>query len=137
MAFDNTVIIVGNLTRDPELRYTQGSNAVAKFGLAWNRKDKNGQETTGFFDITCWADLAENVAESLTKGMRVVVYGRLDYQSWESKDGGGKRSKVEIVADEVAPSLRWATADVERKPFDQPRTTDTPPPAELPPEEPF
>jgi single-strand DNA-binding protein len=66
-----------------------------------------------FFDVTCWRDLAEHVAESVGKGNRVVVYGRLDQNTWETKDGD-KRSKVRIVADEVAASLRWATANVER-----------------------
>jgi len=110
MAFDNTVTVVGNLTRDPEIRYTPAGSAVATFGLAWNHKDKAGDELVSFFDITCWRDLAENVAASLVKGNRVVVYGRLDYQSWE-KDGQ-RRSKVEVVADDVAPSLRWATVEI-------------------------
>ncbi len=115
MAFDNTITIVGNLTRDPELRYTQSGKALTKLGLAWSRKDKQGEETVGFFDVTCWGDLAENVAESVSKGTRVVVYGRVDYQSWEDKEGQ-KRSKVEVVADEVSPSLRWATAQVDKTP---------------------
>ena len=109
MAFDNTTTVVGNLTRDPELRYTPAGFAVATFGLAWNYKDKSGDESVSFFDIKCWRDLAENVAASLAKGNRVVVYGRLDYQSWE-KDGQ-RRSKVEIIADDIGPSLRWATAE--------------------------
>ena len=78
MAFDNTVTVVGNITRDPELRFTPGGAPVASFGLAWNRRDQNGEDVTSFFDVTCWRDLAENVAESLSKGARVVVYGRLD-----------------------------------------------------------
>ena len=111
MAFDNTVTVVGNITRDPELRFTPGGAPVASFGLAWNRRDQNGEDVTSFFDVTCWRDLAENVAESLAKGARVVVYGRLDQRSWENQEGE-RRSKVEIIADEVAPSLRWATAEV-------------------------
>ena len=71
------------------------------------------QESTSFFDIVCWRDLAENVALSLTKGMRVVVTGRLEQRSWET-DEGEHRSKVEITADEIGPSLRFATADVHR-----------------------
>ena len=71
------------------------------------------QEATSFFDVVCWRDLAENVALSLSKGMRVVVTGRLEQRSWETDDGE-HRSKVEIVADEVGPSLRFATADVQR-----------------------
>ena len=116
MAFDNTVTLVGNITRDPELRFTPAGIAVANFGLAWNRKNRDGEESVSFFDITCWRDLAENVAESLSKGNRLVVYGRLDQQTWEN-DNGERRSKVEVIADEVAPSLRWATADVTRTEF--------------------
>lgn len=113
MAFDNTVTVVGNITRDPELRFTPSGAAVATFGLAWNRKGRDGEEIVSFFDVTAWNQMAENVSESLTKGMRVVVYGRLEQRSWESQDGD-RRSKVEIIADEVAPSLRWATAEVQR-----------------------
>ena len=116
MAFDNTVTLVGNITRCPEVRFTSAGIAVASFGLAWNRKNRDGEESVSFFDVTCWRDLAENVAESLSKGNRVVVYGRLDQQSWEN-DNGERRSKVEVIADEVAPSLRWATAEVTRTEF--------------------
>ena len=113
MAYDNTVTVVGNMTRDPELRFTASGIAVTDFGVAWNTKDKDGNESVSFFDITCWRDLAEHVAESLGKGNRVIVYGRLDQNTWETKEGD-KRSKVRIVADDVGPSLRWATATVER-----------------------
>ena len=116
MAFDITVSIVGNVTRDPELRYTPAGAAVANFGVAWNRKGKNDEDVVSFFDITCWRNLAENVSESITKGSRVIVYGRLDQRSWENQDGE-RRSKVEIVADDVAPSLKWATADLTRNEF--------------------
>lgn len=117
MAFDNTITIVGNLTRDPELRYTPGGAAVANFGVAWNLKGRDGQEDkVSYFDVTCWRQLAENVSDSLTKGSRVVVYGRLDQRSWENQDGD-RRSKVEIVADDVAPSLKWATAELSRNEF--------------------
>ncbi len=116
MAFDNTVTLVGNVTRDPELRFTQGGTAVASFGVAWNQRSgqgSQGEDKAHYFDITCWRELAENVAESVTRGMRVVVYGRLDWRSWEGQSGE-KRSAVQIVADEVTPSLRWATAAVNR-----------------------
>ena len=120
MAFDNSVTVVGNVTRDPELRFTPSGAAVATFGLAWNRRSTNArgetEEQVSFFDVTCWRQLAENVAESLTKGSRVVVYGRLEQRSWETNDGE-KRSKVEIIADDVAPSLRWATASITRNDF--------------------
>jgi single-strand DNA-binding protein len=113
MAFDNTVTLVGNVTRDPELRFTSGGTAVASFGVAWNQRSQQGEDKAHFFDVSCWRELAENVAETVTRGMRVVVYGRLDYRSWESQNGE-KRTAVQIVADEVTPSLRWATAQVNR-----------------------
>lgn len=116
MAIDNTVTVTGNATREPELRFTPSGQAVANFGLAVNRRWQNRQtqeweESVSFFDITAWAQLAENAAESVTKGTRVTITGRLDQRSWETQDGD-KRSKVEIVADDVAISLKWATADV-------------------------
>lgn len=116
MANGNNVELVGNLTRDPELRFTPSGQQVAQFGLAVNRRWRNRQtneweEQVSFFDVVCWSDLAENVCESLTKGTRVMVTGRLDQRSWTTEQGD-KRSKVEVVADEIGPSLRWATADV-------------------------
>jgi single-strand DNA-binding protein len=116
MASDNNITVVGNCTRDPELRFTPSGQAVAAFGLAVNRRWQNRQtqeweEKVSFFDVTCWAQMAENVAESVQKGTRVVVTGRLEQRSWETNDGE-KRSKVEIVADEIGPSLRYATAGV-------------------------
>lgn len=111
MAFDNTVTVVGNVTRDPELRFTPGGMAVASFGVAWNRRKQDGDDEVSFFDVTCFRDLAENVAESVYKGTRVIIYGTLQQRSWETQDGD-KRSKVEILADEVAPSLKWASATI-------------------------
>ena len=113
MAFDNNVVLVGNVTRDTELRFTQGGAAVCGFGIAWNQRSNQGEDKAHYFDVSCWRDLAENVAESVTKGMRVVIYGRLDYRNWEGQNGE-KRSAVQIVADEVSPSIRWATAQVSR-----------------------
>jgi single-strand DNA-binding protein len=119
MAQDNQVMIVGNVTRDPELRYTPNGAALVKFGVAVSRRvrDENGQwkdADTSFFDVTAWRSLAENVAESITQGSRVVIVGRLRTNSWETPEGD-RRSKVEIEAEEVAPSLKWATAKVERQ----------------------
>lgn len=116
MGFNNTVTVVGNVTRDPELRFTPNGAPVCNFGVAWNRKGQNDEEIVSFFDVTCWSGLAENVAESISKGDRVVVYGRLDQRSWESQEGE-RRSKVEIVADDVSPSLRWATVEITRNEF--------------------
>jgi single-strand DNA-binding protein len=113
---DNNVTLVGNITRDPELRFTQGGRAVAQFGLAVNRRyqvNNEWQEQTSFFDVVAWAQLGENAASSLNKGARVIVTGRLEQRSWETQDGE-KRSKIEVIADEIGPSLRWATAQVER-----------------------
>ena len=112
----NSITLTGNLTRDPELRFTTGGRGVATFGLAVNRRYQvNGewQEQVSFFNIVCWGDLGENVAATLTKGSRCIVSGRLEQRSWETNDGE-KRSVVEVIADEVGPSLRWATAQVER-----------------------
>ena len=115
---DSNVTIVGNVTRDPEMRYTPGGAAKANFGVAvsrrWqNRNTQEWEEQTSFFNVVCWREMAENVCESIGKGARVVVSGRLEQRSWET-DNGEKRSVVEIVADEVGPSLRWATAEVKR-----------------------
>ncbi len=113
---DSTVTIVGNITRDPELRFTAGGKGVASFGVAVGRRfQQNGewQEKTSFFNVTAWDTLGENVAASLTKGTRVLVTGRLEQREYETKEGE-KRNVVEIVADEIGPSLRWARAEVER-----------------------
>ena len=113
---DNSVVVTGNVTRDPELSYTPAGSALVKFGLAVNRRWQNRQtqeweENVSFFDIVCWRELAENVSESLAKGTRVIVSGRLDQRSWDTPEGE-HRSKIEITAEEVGPSLRWATAQV-------------------------
>ena len=117
MSAGNSITIVGNITRDPELRYTPGGQANVRLGVAVNRKwqDRSSgewQEATSFFDVIAWRELAENVNESLKKGARVIVTGRLEQRTWEQE--GNKRSVVEIIADEIAPSLRWATAKVEK-----------------------
>ena len=117
---DNTITVVGNLTRDPELRFTQGGRPRAILGIAVNRRVMNREsgeweEKVSFFNVVCWAELAENVSESLAKGNRIVVNGRLEQRSWDTPEGE-QRNVVEIVADEIAPSLRWATADITRNP---------------------
>jgi single-strand DNA-binding protein len=117
MATDNTVTLIGNLTDDPELRFTPNGAAVANFRLAVTPRVRQGDSwrdgETSFFRINCWRTLAEHAAESLTKGTRAIVIGRLRMRSWETPEGD-KRTVVEVEADEVAPSLKFATATVER-----------------------
>ncbi len=115
---DNSVIVTGNVTRDPELRFTSGGRATTSFGLAVNRRWQNKtsgemEEAVSFFDVITWGSLAENVAESAARGTRVTVSGRLDQRRWETETGE-KRSKIEIVADDVALSLLWATGTVKK-----------------------
>ena len=114
---DTHVSITGNLTEDPELRYTPSGAPVANLRVAVTPRVKDGDGwkdgETSFFQVTAWRSLAENVAESLTKGARVMVYGRLTQRSWETPEGE-RRSVVEVQAEEVGPSLRWATAKPER-----------------------
>ncbi len=122
---DSTVTLVGNLTRDPELRFTQGGRAIATLGLAVSRRyqvNNEWQEQTSFFNVVAWGQLGENAASSLSKGTRVLVTGRLEQRSYETQDGE-KRSVVEVIADEIGPSLRWATASVDRN---DRRTGDAP-----------
>src|SRR5260221_4398717 len=119
MATDsNSITISGNITRDPEMRYTPSGVPKVIWGVEVNRSWRNEQsqeweEKTSFFNVVAWRQLAENVGASLTKGSRVVVSGRLEQRSWET-EAGEKRSIVEIVADDVAPSLRFATAEVHK-----------------------
>ena len=116
---NNSVTLVGNLVDDPELRFTPSGVAMAKIRFAVSRRyqDRNNewQEETSFFGGTCWRDMAENVAESLQKGMRVIVTGRLEQRSWETQEGD-KRSIIEVRIDDIGPSVRWATAAVTRTP---------------------
>ena len=118
MASDNMVTLVGNITDDPELRFTPSGAAVANFTVAVNRRFKNNEgqwedKLDGFFRCNCWRDMAENVAESLQKGSRVVVVGRLQQRSWDDPEGN-RRSVVEVQVDEVGPSLRWASASIQK-----------------------
>ncbi|MDE0170070.1 MAG: single-stranded DNA-binding protein [bacterium] len=117
---DNSVTVVGNLTQDPELRFTPSGVAMARISVAVNRRWMNRntnewEEEASFFSGTCWQEMAENVSESLQKGSRVIINGRLQQRSWETQEGE-RRSVVEIRIDEIGPSLRWATASVTRTP---------------------
>jgi single-strand DNA-binding protein len=118
MSSDNFTVQIGNLTNDPELRFTNNGTAVANFGLAVNTrvKDPDGAWRDGdthFFRVNVWRDQAENVHESLAKGHRAVVVGQLKTRSWETPEGD-KRTVTEIDAAEVAPSLKWAIATPEK-----------------------
>ncbi len=115
---DNSITLVGNLTRDPEIRFTATGRAVASFGIAVGRRYQvNGewQEQTSYFNVTAWGQLGENAAATFTKGTRVVVTGRLEQREYTSREGE-KRTAIDVIADELGPSLRWATATVVRTP---------------------
>jgi single-strand DNA-binding protein len=119
MAGETILTIVGNLTADPELRFTPSGAAVASFTVASTPRsfDKNSNEWKDgdalFMRCSIWRQAAENVAESLQRGMRVIVTGRLQQRSYETREGE-KRTVVEMQVDEVGPSLKYATAKVNR-----------------------
>lgn len=114
---DNEITVIGNLTREPELRFTAGGTATCGFGVAVNRRyQQNGEwvdAPTNFFNVTVWGQYGENVASSLNKGDRVLVKGRLDFRKYQNKDGV-EVTTHDIIADEVAPSLKYATAQITR-----------------------
>jgi single-strand DNA-binding protein len=105
-----SVGFAGNLTDQPEVRYTEGGIARATFRVAVSR-GRDGEPS--FFSVVVWRDQAQHAAESLAKGSRVVIIGRLQQRAWSAEDGSA-RSVVEVVADELGPSLRWATATTTR-----------------------
>jgi single-strand DNA-binding protein len=119
----STIAIVGNIVRDPELRWTPAGRAVANLTVAENhrRRTADGQgwedaEPT-YWPVSVWGDQAEHVAESLTAGARVVLLGRTGTHTWTPTDGeraGQEQRRLEVVAEEIAPSLRWATAKVDK-----------------------
>jgi len=114
---ENTVTIIGNVTKAPELTFTAGGKAKASFSVAVNRRyqvNNEWQEQTSFFNVVTWGQAAENAAVTLDKGSRVIVSGRLEQRTWEDKDTGQNRSVIEVVADDFGPSLKWATATVQR-----------------------
>ena len=119
MSTENAITVIGNLTADPELRYTQSGVAVTNCRVAVNRRMRNSQtnewedKLDGYFTVNIWRDHAENVAESLKKSDRVLVMGRLISRSYDDRDGQTKWV-TEIEADEVCPSLRWARAEINR-----------------------
>jgi single-strand DNA-binding protein len=108
----NSITIAGNLTRDPELRFTPSGKATARFSVAvnenWNGPDGEPKESVSYFDVVVWGKPAEHAAQSLTKGQEVLVAGRLAQRSWETPENE-KRSKVEITATRVAAGLTFGT----------------------------
>lgn len=133
-----TVTLIGNLTRDPELRFTPGGQAQTTLGIAVSRryqKDGEWTEQTSYFNIVAWGPLAEHTAASLTKGARIIATGRLEQRNYDTKDGD-KRTVVELVADDIGAALRFATVEVTRvQSTDQPTTRKPAQPATD--EEPF
>lgn len=131
--------LIGNLTRDPELRYTTGGQAQITIGIAVSRryqKDGEWTEQTSYFNVVAWGPLAEHAATSLTKGARIIATGRLEQRNYDTKDGE-KRTVVELVADDIGAALRFATVEVTRvQSTDQP-TTRKPVFIPAPDEEPF
>ncbi|MDH6182380.1 single-strand DNA-binding protein [Microbacteriaceae bacterium SG_E_30_P1] len=119
MAGETIITVVGNLTADPELRYTQSGLAVANFTIAstprtFDRASNDWKDGEALFlRASCWREFAEHVAGSLTKGSRVIATGRLKQRSYETKEGE-KRTSIELEVDEIGPSLRYATAQVTR-----------------------
>jgi single-strand DNA-binding protein len=119
MAGETIITVVGNLTADPELRYTQSGLAVANFTIAstprsFDRASNDWKDGEALFlRASCWREFAEHVAGSLTKGSRVIATGRLKQRSYETKEGE-KRTAIELEIDEIGPSLRYATAQVTR-----------------------
>jgi single-strand DNA-binding protein len=136
---DATVTLIGNATRDPELKFTGTGTAIATIGLAVSKRyQKNNEwvEEVSFFNVTAWGQLGENVAASVEKGTRLIVHGELKQRSYETNEGE-KRSVVEINASAIGPDLRFAEAAVTRNE----RSTGTEKPAkktvQFPDEEPF
>ncbi|NIL59663.1 single-stranded DNA-binding protein [Salinispora arenicola] len=140
MANDTSITVVGNLTDDPELRFTPSGAAVTKFRVASTPRffDKSSSEWKDgeplFLSCTVWRQAAEHVAESLQRGTRVIVSGRLRQRSYETREGE-KRTVIELEVDEIGPSLRYATAKVQKMArsggggnFDGPRATAAPTP---------
>lgn len=131
MASLNRVTLIGNLTRDPELRYTSSGMAIAKFGLAVNERFKSGdewKEKVNFIDITVWGRQAETTSEYLSKGRQVCIDGRLTYSSWETDDGQ-KRNKLEVTAERVVflgSGSGSGRSDSGGPPMDSPPDDDVP-----------
>ena len=130
---DNTVTIVGTVTMDPEMRTTGSGMSVLNVNFAGPKKRRfvdgqweNVDDAPQYFSGVVFGQQAENVEKSITKGMRVIIVGKLNYSSWEDKETGVNRSKVEIIIDEIGPALKWATTNVnsESSGIDEPKARD-------------
>ena len=130
---DNTVTIVGTVTMDPEMRTTGSGMSVLNVNFAGPKKRRfvdgqweNVDDDPQYFSGVVFGQQAENVKKSITKGMRVIIVGKLNYSSWEDKETGVNRSKIEIIIDEIGPALKWATTNVnsESSGIDEPKARD-------------
>lgn len=120
MAGETKITVIGNLVADPEVMQTQNGISYARFTIAstsrfYNSKTGEAREESLFMRCVAWREIADNMGQSLSKGMRVIAQGDLKQNDWEDKDGN-KRSSLELQIDEIGPSLRFATASVERTP---------------------
>ena len=116
---DNTVTIVGTVTMDPEMRKTGTGMSVLNLNFAGPKKRRfvdgkweNVDDDPQYFTGVVFGQQAENVEKSITKGMRVIIVGKLNYSSWEDRESGATRSKIEIIIDEIGPALKWATTNI-------------------------
>lgn len=132
MSNDTTITIVGNLTADPELGFTRSRDAYARFVIASTPR-RYDRSTNGWADgetiflrCTAWRDLAEHAAESLTKGVRVIITGRLRQNNWTTDDGQ-PRSSLDLDVDDIGPSLQWATTKITKATRTDPQRPDTAP----------
>ena len=130
---DNTVTIVGTVTMDPEMRTTGSGMSVLNVNFAGPKKRRfvdgqweNVDDDPQYFSGVVFGQQAENVEKSISKGMRVIIVGKLNYSSWEDKETGVNRSKVEIIIDEIGPALKWTTTNVnsESSGIDEPKARD-------------
>ena len=130
---DNTVTIVGTVTMDPEMRTTGSGMSVLNVNFAGPKKRRfvdgqweNVDDDPQYFSGVVFGQQAENVEKSISKGMRVIIVGKLNYSSWEDKETGVNRSKIEIIIDEIGPALKWATTNVnsESSGIDEPKARD-------------
>jgi single-strand DNA-binding protein len=113
----STITVAGNVTREPDLKYTPSGMAVVNFSVAVNTRKKKGdgyEDRTSFYDCVAFQEMAEQIGECVDKGTRLIVQGKMEQDFWEDKETGQKRSKWQLVCDEVGASMRWATVQVTR-----------------------